>query len=51
MQQNAFSGTIPNFTGNPVIYYVNLQYNQLSGSIPGFKDLNNLRYLYFQLML
>ena len=48
MQQNAFSGTIPNFTGNPVIYYVNLQYNQLSGSIPGFKDLNNLRYLYFQ---
>ena len=48
MQQNAFSGTIPNFTGNPVIHYVNLQYNQLSGSIPGFKDLNNLRYLYFQ---
>ena len=48
MENNAFSGTVPNFVGNPSIHYVNLQYNQLSGTIPAFKNLNNLRYLYFQ---
>ena len=48
MQSNAFSGDLPNFVGNPLIYYVNLQYNQLTGSIPGYQNLNNLRYLYLQ---
>ena len=48
MQQNAFSGNVPNFVGNPSIYYVNLQYNQFSGQIPAFKNLNNLRFLYLQ---
>ena len=51
MQSNGFTGTVPNFVGNPSIYYVNLQYNQLSGTIPAFKNLNNLRYLYFKIII
>ena len=48
MENNAFTGTVPNFVSNPNIHYVNLQYNELEGTIPGFKNLSNLRYIYLQ---
>tara|TARA_B100001057_G_scaffold290369_1_gene290426 strand:- start:1033 stop:3654 length:2622 start_codon:yes stop_codon:yes gene_type:complete len=48
MENNAFTGTVPNFVSNPNIHYVNLQYNEIEGTIPGFKNLSNLRYIYLQ---
>tara|TARA_A100001391_G_scaffold57584_1_gene35295 strand:- start:53 stop:2626 length:2574 start_codon:yes stop_codon:yes gene_type:complete len=48
LQQNNFSGTLPNFVSNPRIHYVNLQNNAFTGKIPAYSGLNNLRYLYLQ---
>ena len=48
LQQNNFSGSLPNFVSNPRIHYVNLQNNAFTGKIPAFSSLNNLRYLYLQ---
>ena len=48
LQQNSFTGNLPNFVSNPNIHYVNLQSNKFSGSIPGYGNLNNLKELYLQ---
>jgi len=48
MQNNGFTGTIPNFQANPNINYINLQNNNLSGVIPGFTGLSNLREIYLE---
>ena len=48
LQENNFTGDIPNFLSNPSIHYINLQNNSFTGRIPAFTNLNNLRYLYLQ---
>ena len=48
MENNGFSGNIPNFVSNDVIQYVNFQYNNLTGSIPSFDTRNSLSELYLQ---
>jgi Leucine-rich repeat (LRR) protein len=46
MPVNNFSGPIPSFVSNNVIYYVDLSSNQLTGSIPTFLNKTQIRYVF-----
>ena len=43
MQGNNFKGGMPSFGGSPLINYVNLSDNILSGSIPNLQNLTNFK--------
>lgn len=43
--QNNFTGPMPNFFNNPLVYYVHLYQNQLNGTIPTIES-QQMRYLY-----
>ena len=43
---NAFTGTIPRSLGYPLISYLYLENNSLSGTIPGFVCISELAVLY-----
>tara|TARA_A100001391_G_scaffold75430_1_gene48827 strand:- start:5089 stop:7821 length:2733 start_codon:yes stop_codon:yes gene_type:complete len=45
---NSFSGPPPNLSNNLNIQVLNLRKNKLSGTIPGFANLNSLRGIYLQ---
>ena len=45
---NSFDGPPPNLSNNLNIQVLNLRQNKLSGTIPGFANLNSLRSIYLQ---
>ena len=46
--ENSFDGPPPNLAANLNIQVLNLRQNKLSGTIPGFANLNSLRSIYLQ---
>jgi len=46
MPVNSFVGPTPSFASNNIIFYVQLAYNNLTGSVPSFANKLSMRYLY-----
>ena len=46
MRVNAFTGSVPSFVSNDIIFYVHLAYNNLTGPVPNFANKLRFSYLY-----